>query len=417
MLGGLAVWTTFWLAVANKSPAADFKTGNDFRAALERSAGRSWSSVTLRDALRELSQDRQIAILLDRRLDPSQELNLAPPNGTLRDLLDAVAKQMHVERAEVGSVVYFGSLTAARTLPVFIAARTEELSKLGTPKGAASPKDTSFIRKLTPDQDKKENSPTKPRNPWSGRTGTLLQRHSFQWADLDQPREVLKHVAAKFQFEIVNLDEVPHDLWAAGALPQVTAIEALSLLLMQFDATFEFLSDRRAIQIVPITKDTTLERTYSLTATSGEQTLRAFQEQFPNAQFARNGFKLTVTGTPEQHAEIAEILRKPSSDKTTVPATSKKTGGVSPLLKNYTLTVKNKTIKDVLQQFEAVGVKFVYDPDQLRIAGISLNDRVDLDVKGVSGGKLLRDLLEDHGFDVRIEGNTVWISPRPKSPR
>lgn len=55
---------------------------------------------------------------------------------------------------------------------------------------------------------------------------------------------MLKEVADKFKIEIDGLDQRPHDLWAKTSLPQVTATEALSLLLVQFDSTFEFVSDR-----------------------------------------------------------------------------------------------------------------------------------------------------------------------------
>lgn len=394
----LFVLTVVLLWKCSSLRSADLEAGKDFRLALNKPIGRAWSEDPLREVLRQLSHDRNIAIVLDRRIDPSHALSLSPPDATLRELFDAIAQAIDAEAIEVGNVIYIGPRKSARVLPVLIAARGEELARLSTAK---------------------MTTPAMPANSWNGRLAALSQRKSFVWADFERPRDLLNQTATKFQIKLENPEDLAHDLWPAGALPQATAIEALSLILIQFEATFEFLPEQKSIRIVPLTQETIVEHSYSVTATNGEQILQALRQQFPKAEIVRNGFKVSVKATPEQHAAIADLLKKPTPSKNAVlKNTATQSGnpmtGTSPLLKKYSLTVKNAPLKDVLKMFEDKGVKFVYDPRKLRMADISLDDRVNLDVEDVSGGKLLRDLLEPRGLEVRIDGNSVSISPLAK---
>ena len=95
-------------------------------------------------------------------------------------------------------------------------------------------------------------------------------------------------------------------------MTQVTATEALSLLLMQFGSTFEFIPDRAAIRIVPIPSRVFVERSYTLPPNATE-TVRAGKEKFAGAEIIVEGAKLIVQATVEQQAEIvrhAFLLRR-----------------------------------------------------------------------------------------------------------
>jgi hypothetical protein len=332
---------------ATSEAAKSFLIGKPFQDALSQNVGRAWSGVTLRDVVRDLSQENKVAILLDRRIDPTREIGLSLPPTPLRDVIAELAQSVGAETAIVGNVVYIGPEDSAGKLRTLIDLRAKELTKL-----AAGAKVTS--------KDAKDISA------WRGRPTSLTQPKTFVWEDFDRPRDLLKQVAGKFRFEIDDLSNLPHDLWAGSAMPQVTAVEALSLLLIQFDATFEFHSDKAGVRVVPIPAD------------------------------------LSPT--------------RPASTKITKPsATSDKKDKSSSLRqKTFTLTVMNASLRDLIRTFETSGVRFDYDPVELGLADISLEQKVDLKVKQETAEKVFKDLFEPLGIEVTIVEDVVRLRPKKK---
>ena len=221
----LSCFSLLWIAVLGSTlSAAEPLAGKPFEVALDRKVGVSWGGQignTLRDIVQQLTASQHISILVDRRVDPTQSIELTIPPTPMRDVLTELAHAAQSETSLVSNVVYVGPVDAAKKLRTLIELRNHELVKRTT-------------------------SPASAKSPWRNRPVSLTKRMTFAWQDFDQPRDILKQVADKFQFEIDGLDKLPHDLWASGALPQMTATEALSLLLVQFDSTFEFLPDRRS---------------------------------------------------------------------------------------------------------------------------------------------------------------------------
>ena len=359
--------------------------GKPFEVALEQRVGRAWGGQdanTLRDVVRQLAESQRVAILLDRRIDPTQSIELTLPPTPLRELLTALARKTGAELSVVGNVVYLGPADSAKKLRTLVELRNSELTKRTS--GAATGK-----------------------SPWRNRPVSLMKRTSFVWQDLDRPRDILQQVADKFQIEIDGLDKLPHDLWAGASLPQMTATEALALLLLPFDATFEFVADRAAIRIVAMPAQVVVERTYSIPANSAV-TVEAAREQFTDAEIESSGAKLIVRGTVEQHDEIAAWL-KPGGRKPVKPVETK------PLSKRrFTLQQRNVAVSDVLQTFTNFGLKIAFDPKEFADAMISLDQKIDIDVQEVSAEKLFRDHLEPLGIEVTIDGEIVRLKPKPK---
>ena len=382
----------YWLLLQTMSVlAAEPLAGKPFESALDQRLGRSWTGQdghTLRDIVRQLTDSQLISIVLDRRVDPTQSVELTLPQTPLRDILAALAHKVDAEISVVGNVVYLGPIESAKKLRTLVELRNNDLSKLSS---AAKP----------------------GKSPWRNRPVALTQKKSFVWQDFDRPRDILKQVADKFQIEIDGLDKLPHDLWAAASLPQVTANEALSLLLVQFGSTFEFVPDRAAIRIVPIPQRVLIERTHAVPANS-PVTVQAAREQFADAEIDQSGAKWVVRGTVEQQAEIAAWL-KSGGQKPIKPAENK---SLEPLSKRRFTLLKqqNVALGDFIKTFTAFGVQIDYDLTQFADAEISLDKKIDIkSVKDVSAEKLFRDLFEPLGIEVTIDGETIRLKPKPKS--
>ena len=65
-----------------------------------------------------------------------------------------------------------------------------------------------------------------------------------------------------------------------------------------------------------------------------------------------------------------------------------------------------------MKTFEASGIRFDYDSEQLEAAKISLDRKVDIDVKGMTAEAILRKLLEPLELEVSTDGNTLRLSPK-----
>lgn len=355
--------------------AAEPLAGKPFEAALDQKIGRAWTGEEghpIRDVVRQLADSQRLSIVLDRRIDPTRPIELTLPPTPLRDIVSTLARKVDGGMSVIGNVVYVGPTDSAKKLRTLVELRNADRAKLT----------------------------------WKNRPTSLTQPKTFLWQELDRPRDMLKEVADKFKIEIDGLDKLPHDLWAKTSLPQVTAIEALSLLLVQFGSTFEFVADRAAIRIVPIPERVFVERSYSVLANS-PVILEAARKQFADVELEQAGAKLIARGTVERQAEIAAWLR-PRNQKTIKPPDK-------PLReRRFTLPPNRVALGDVIKTFADYGVSIEYDPKQFADAGISLDQKIDIDEKDVPAEKLFRKLFEPLGIEVTIEGETVRLKPKDK---
>jgi len=356
--------------------AAEPLAGKPFEAALDQKIGRSWTGQDghiLRNVLRQLADSQRVSIVLDRRIDPTQSIELTLPPTPLRDMVSTLARKVDCGTSIVGNVIYVGPTDSAKKLRTLVELRNADRTRLTG------------------------------RN----RPAALTQPKTFVWQELDRPRDMLQQVAEKFQIEIDGLDKLPHDLWAATSLPQVTATEALSLLLVQFGSTFEFVPNRAAVRIVPIPERVFVERSHRVLANS-PVSHDAARQRFSEVDFEQAEGKLIVRGTVEQQAEIAAWLRT-GNQKTTKPTDK-------PLRDRHfkTLQQKNVALGEIIKTFIVYGIKIEYDPEQFANGGISLDQKIDIDEKDIYAEKLFRKIFEPRGIEVTIEGETVRLTPKSK---
>ncbi|MCH8828083.1 MAG: hypothetical protein IID45_00745 [Planctomycetes bacterium] len=205
-------------------PAPQLLVGRPFRIALTIKTTASWKNASLRYILRRLSQLTKIGIVLDRRIDPTQKPFISVKSVALIDVLKTIAKKTSAQTAIIGNVVYIGPPEAVAALRSEMKKRTAELQRL--------------TRRM-------------PRR----RRLSLLRKRSLYWNDLDSPAMLLKNQAAKYQLKILGKRNIPHDLWAAAAIPTASCVELLSLILIQYDLTFRWGRRGASIQLVPIGKN------------------------------------------------------------------------------------------------------------------------------------------------------------------
>ena len=204
-------------------PVPRLNTAGRFKNSLQNPLTFSWKYLELRDVLNTISDSFQISILLDRRIDPDQKRDGMLEEVPLKQGLESIAKQASADVRVVANTVYIGPARSADQIQKLVRLRTAELIALSKKK--------QFSK---------------------GRYRKLAQRNTLHWNDLDHPMGIVEQIAGRYKLKVKDLDRVPHDVWAHATLPFVNCCEALSLVLIQFDLTFQWNNDASTIQIVPL---------------------------------------------------------------------------------------------------------------------------------------------------------------------
>ena len=186
-----------------------------------------WSGLPLRQALSRFSRAARVAILVDRRIDPGQKVDLSLSTMPLREALDQIAEHLDVGMSLPGALVYYGPAEVASRLWTLAELRREEARRLPASAG----------RKF-------------------------LQAERLAWPDFATPRDLLTQLASQSGIELLGLEQVPHDLWAAADLPAIPLVDRLTLIAVQFDLTFRIADSGDRVTLVPVPDDVAIVRSY-----------------------------------------------------------------------------------------------------------------------------------------------------------
>ena len=354
-------------------PSIDFLTGPKFQLELEQATSGSWANVELRSLFQKLSTERRVAILLDRRVDPTTRLAVDIVNRSLRDGLQDLARKVNAEISVPENVVYVGPPAATRKLRTLIELRSAEVQ-------------TKLVR---------EN-----------RRNELSKRQSYSWDDLDAPGEILTRIADRCHLTVRHLDLIPHDLWAAGHLPGVTCAEALSLILVQFDLTFSWIDGGEGIELGPIPAAVSVERRPRSKGRASSDIVKLIAERFPQVETLGTGGDLIVRGTVEEHEAITNLLSPTPTNKPASPA-------VSPLSQRiFTLTFKRAPVRAVMKKLEESSIVFIYDAAAFNAANIDLDQTVDLQLEKASADEFFKALFGPLNLSFEIDHVTVRLTPK-----
>lgn len=338
-------------------------TGSKLRQQLQQPVGITWSGAPLRPALASLAEKQRLAILLDRRIDPDQKLELALASVPLESALAEIASSRDLGFCLLGPVAYFGPRDAARRLRTLAALRTQELKLLG------------------PDARR-----------------VLARELAWRWDDLATPRDLIEQLAAEAGSEVAGLEQVPHDLWAGADLPPLSLVHRLTLVAVQFDLTFQVDQSGRRLTLVPVPDEVSLRRTYP-GGRHPEELAARWAGLAPESRVQVVGGKIVVEGRLEDHERLAGA--KPGAEGP--PA-----GGVQV----YSLRYQDKPLRALLDELKRrLKLEIRIDERGLEEAGISLDQNVSFSVTQVALDDLLKAALTPAGLEFRRRDDAVEVYP------
>jgi hypothetical protein len=370
-LVGSAILLCGMLAQAKCAVADDaWLTGDQFRQALKQTAGATWRNIPLRRAVEVFSRSQKVAVLLDRRIDPEQNLELSVENAPLEEVFQRIASRVEIGSSILGPVVYLGPITAAT--------RLRTVAAIAKQRTSAAPEAT---RKA------------------------LAEMRPFKWDDLAAPRDLLQGLAQEGRMRIDNLEKVPADLWYRGDLPPLSLSDRLTLALVQFDLTFEIGEDGNSIRLVTMPERPVIEHRYSAIGSVEDAAARLQQNKLlAAAEIKVDGEKLLVIGRQEDQEVVSQLLAGSPVRQTKIIEGQK----------IYTLKLDepvaiSKLLKAIATQ---TGLEIQVDQQSVTSAGISLEKRVGIDVKKVSADELLKAVLEPAGLTFTRNENQVQVKAK-----
>jgi hypothetical protein len=362
-------WLISMLAIvglAAACSAGEWLTGSELNKSLSQPVDLVWSENPLRDALASFARVQNVAVLVDRRIDPSRKMTLALKQSLLGDSLLAIAMTGEMGVTLAGPVAYFGPTDATAKLRTLIYLREEEARKM--PPAAAK----SFFQ-------------TKP----------------LAWDDFSQPRAIMERLAQDNHLAIAGLDRIPYDLWSAADLPPMTLLERLSLITVQYDLTFAIAPGGKKIELVSIPPEVRLVRNYP-GGPKPQEAAKRIAELAPKAQIEVAGGKIVVKGMLEDHERI-ETPRQPAGNATANPPADLND-------KRFTLTVAEKPIGPLLKQLgNQIGLQLQMDEATLEAAGVSLDARVSFKVENATIDELLQAAIKETPLKFRRQGNVLIV--------
>jgi hypothetical protein len=363
-------------AIFSESLPARYRTQSRFSAAIDRPIAGSWKGVSLRSILRRLSREREVSILLDRRVDPDQLIDIDTGERSLRSAIDEIAHTAHAGASRAGNCLMVAPAAAAGRLRTVIALREKEL--------AARKGDSARAARLR------------------------SERSTIRWDDLERPAEIVRAIGRKFGLTVSGIELVPHDLWAGATEPEVTAAEALSLVLNQFDLTFEWTDRGTGVRLVALPSTIAIERSYSLYGKSAGDLVHTIQAKVEGVDADIRGEQLVVKGTVEQHEAVASLLGLSKSPSRTP---TKRQG--SPLEKqSFTLQAHGVSLRDLFRELQKQGLTIEYDADRIEKAGIDLSQKVSIDSPQLPAHRFFSTLLDPYGLTYHFTRTTVVIEPK-----
>lgn len=362
------------LLAADDEPVS-WLTGEKLHAQLERKIGVDWGGtkgIAFRKAMASLARSQKVAILLDRRVDPDQKIELSLDDVSLDAALKTIAGKKDLGVALVGSTICLGPKGTAERLRTLAALRKEEALKL--PSAARS---------------------------------RILQSRPMHWDDLATPRDLLAGLASETHLKIDGTERIPHDLWGAADLPPANFIDRLTLIAGQFDLTFDFTDDGATARLVDMPDAPTIEHSYPLRgglAARGKEIEKKLVASLPAAKVEVTGDKLVVRGRAEDQDFVDTYLSGRPAKQTTV-------GGEKKVYQLKIVMAVGPLIRTLGKKMD---LEVRIDEEAIKAAGLSLATEVQVNVKDVTADELLKAVLAPAGLAFERRGNAINIRPAKK---
>jgi hypothetical protein len=230
----------------------------------------------MREAFRQLQASTQAGIVLDRRVDPTTDVELETDFVTVRRTAVLLADQADAQVSFADRFLYVAPPAAAARFRTLVEMETEQI------------------------RDLRRELPAEV-------YAALLKSQPASWPRLTTPRDLLLEVCRQHGVTLQNAEQIPHDLWHSAELPSLDFAERASLILNQFDLSFRVEPDAQVV-IVSLPPDIGVERRHRLPAKEREELMDRISESMPELQIPWKRGAAVVRATVEQHERLERLI-------------------------------------------------------------------------------------------------------------
>ncbi len=331
-------------------------TGKPFRFDMARSGTVFWSDSPLQQAVSGLAKTRRVPIWIDRRCDPTQELDLVSQDPLIDCLWNLDASSDDLDVAWSPEIVYVGTNGSSdRWATVSVLHR-------------------EMVKKLSRAQRQK-----------------CLAEKRWSWPRLSNPQDLLRDLEAEWGKPFLGRERVHHDLWPAAKYSSLPFFVRLELLLAGFDLSFDF-DEEGNLRIREMPSKPRLARSISITAEQREN-VDAILKKHPQATLSSGGTKLFASWSVHEHVRRATQKRtatkKASRDRL-----------------RYTLQARDQKLGPFLEQ---LGMQLQITCEFSPLAKKQYNQMISFEVERVSFRQLVAAILKEADLEFTLEGDNLTV--------
>jgi hypothetical protein len=368
-------WANATLMAAPGDESGRFRTGRRLQAALTEHTSVAVTGATLLPMLRQIERDSEIAIILDRRIDPNSPLiaktGFSPRIQVLKSILPTTPK---MDVVATDRVVLVGPAGSTGRLPILLDWHQTVVNEVGKPLSA---RDRSRLK----------------------------ASHRTAFPELSEPREIIVEAAEQIGLSLRNPEIIPHDVWAAIDWPDMPFAELSSLVLVQFDLALQVTSVQGEIEAVAIHQLPPIDRKYVIGRKLKAQANHVVRKVVDASQLRWSGGTIIVNATLDQHAEILHRLETVgSADTGTSPS-----AWVPITRRTFSLKVERATVGAVIASFRTQNVPVEVVDEQTPEVAQLLRQPVRIDVTSEPAGTFFQKVFGQAFRSVEVLDDRVVL--------
>ena len=363
------------------SSAPSWLSGRAVLQSMEEVSSLSGQGMTVGMHLSGWQAASRIRVILDRRIDPNQVVQVESVSGNRARILDQLAAALPGSQwVLVDDVVYFGPTVSSLRLPVLMELQKQSMAEIRRKSG--------------------------------GRIeSTLNVRRKVNWKRLATPRDIIKTLAADAGLLVDNPQKIPHDLWDTVQWPALTFGEQATLILNQFNLMIRPTPDAAdRVSVVEIDDSLVAEFAYNFESAGGEMADRdainaAAEKNVPAAKIRWARGNARVTCSLSDHLWFQQQWCRLRFGGATE-------GGLTESLstRRFTLTVEHATLGDVLASFAQNGIQIQVvdsDADKLQEARQRM---ITIKATTLPGKQFFSAVFSEHFESVQVMDDRVVLS-------
>ncbi len=342
-------------SVLLKSKNTSFLTGKKLDRKSSQAFSFWWRDAELRDRLVAFSKTEDIAVMLDRRVDPGTTINLGIENRTLEQILWQVGSTAKIGVCRIEDCYYFGPVETTMVLPIAMDTLHRQAKKVSR---------RSSVK-------------------WT------VER-PVQTTPIVSTKSLIEAIASRHGFSVNGLEKLPHDLWYEVSLPPISVLAQIQLLLAGFGKTFEIDSEAKSITIIDFPKIESAKRTFAVS--KRPENWKELNMRFPDLRMSYRSKSVIATGPPLQLALLKAAL---------VDQVKTKVGKTERLTLN-TEADRLTILKTIAQTAKLELVLGEIPPTEL-------SERIKINAVKVTQAELIFQTLKGTRYRAEVQGNQLLV--------